>query len=72
MILMNLAIWRCSHFQNWIHLSKKIAHLSGYAVTSRYPSDEPDPELDEAYANYQIALDFVSEIKQLIKHLSAI
>ena len=51
---------------------EKIAHLSGYAVTSRYPSDEPDPELDEAYANYQIALHFVSEIKQLIKHSSAI
>jgi hypothetical protein len=39
-----------------------------FAISKR----EPDPELDEAYANYQIALDFVSEIKQLIKHLSAI
>jgi HEPN domain-containing protein len=51
---------------------EKIAHLSGYAVTSRYPSDEPDPEADEAHANYQIAFEFASEIKQLIQSSSAI
>jgi HEPN domain-containing protein len=51
---------------------EKIAHLSGYAVTSRYPSNEPDPEADEAHANYQIAFEFVSEIKQLIQISSAI
>ena len=51
---------------------EKIAHLSGYAVTSRYPSDEPDPEADEAHSNYQIAFEFVSEIKQLIQSTSAI
>ena len=49
---------------------EKIAHLSVYAVTSRYPSDELDPELDEAYANYQIASEFVSEIQQLIERSS--
>ena len=33
---------------------------------------EPDPELDEAHANYQIASEFVLEIQQLIEHSSAI
>jgi hypothetical protein len=49
---------------------EKIARLLGYAVTSRYPNDEPDPELDEAHENYQIASEFVSEIQQLIERSS--
>ena len=51
---------------------EKIAHLSGYAVTSIYPSDEPDSELDEAHTNYQIAFEFFLEIQQLIERSSAI
>lgn len=47
------------------HLDK-IAHLSSYAVESRYPSDAPDPEFDEATENLEIARNFVSRISELL------
>jgi hypothetical protein len=43
-----------------------IAHLTSYAVESRYPSDAPDPQLDEATANLELAKNFVSEITTLL------
>ena len=49
---------------------EKIAHLSGYAVTSRYPSDEPDPEIEEACVNFEISTEFVAEIRELIERIS--
>jgi HEPN domain-containing protein len=46
-----------------------IAHLTSYAVESRYPSDAPDPQLDEATANLELAKNFVSEITTLLAML---
>jgi len=47
------------------HLDK-IAHLTTYAVESRYPSDAPDPEFAEAAENLEIAKNFVSKISELL------
>jgi HEPN domain-containing protein len=47
------------------HLDR-IAHLTSYAVETRYPSDAPDPELEEATENLEIARYFVSKISELI------
>ena len=44
----------------------KIAHLTSYAVESRYPSDAPDPEFTEAAENLEIAKNFVSKISALL------
>lgn len=46
---------------------ESIAHLTTYAVESRYPSDEPEPEPHEALENFQLAKAFVSEITSLLK-----
>ena len=46
---------------------ESIAHLTTYAVESRYPSDEPEPQINEAQENLQLAKDFVSEINSLLK-----
>jgi hypothetical protein len=45
----------------------QIAHLTTYAVESRYPTDEPEPLLSEATQNLQLAEHFVKEISNLIQ-----
>lgn len=40
----------------------QIAHLSTYAVSTRYPSDEPEPEINEATETLALASNFVEHI----------
>ena len=47
-----------------------IAHLTSYAVESRYPSDAPDPQVEEVAKNIELSKHFVSEITILLKSFS--
>ena len=48
-------------------LLESIAHLTTYAVESRYPSDAPDPQVEEVTGNIQLSKHFVSEMLTLLK-----
>jgi hypothetical protein len=48
-------------------LLENIAHLTAFAVESRYPSDAPDPQFDEATENLEIARNFVTKISEIIE-----
>jgi HEPN domain-containing protein len=43
-----------------------IAHMTSFAVESRYPSDEPAPEWEEVSENFRLASHFVDEISQIL------
>ena len=49
----------------------QIAHFSTYAVSTRYPSDEPEPELDETRENVILATHFVTAISNLIDTIAS-
>jgi HEPN domain-containing protein len=48
-------------------LLENIAHMTAFAVESRYPSDAPDPQVDEATENLEIARNFVAKISEIIE-----
>jgi HEPN domain-containing protein len=50
---------------------EEIAHLSTYAVSTRYPSDEPEPEVNESRDNLALANRFVAEITDLLEKIKA-
>jgi len=45
---------------------EQVAHLSTYAVSTRYPSDEPEPEVEESRDGLALARTFVAQITDLI------
>lgn len=47
----------------------QIAHLSTYAVSTRYPSDEPEPEMHETIETLAVARKFVELISDLIHRI---
>lgn len=48
---------------------EQIAHLSAYAVSTRYPSDEPEPEISEATESLELSRTFVSLLSGILKDL---
>jgi HEPN domain-containing protein len=52
-------------------LLEEIAHLSTYAVSTRYPSDEPEPEVNESRHNLALANRFVAEIADSLGNIKA-
>lgn len=52
-------------------LLEEIAHLSAYAVSTRYPSDAPEPELIESRENLALANRFVAAITDLLAKINA-
>ena len=49
----------------------QIAHLSTYAVSTRYPSDEPEPSLTETTETLTLAISFVELISDLLEKLKS-
>ena len=49
-----------------------IAHFSTYAVSTRYPSDEPEPEMDETRENLILANQFVTVISNVLDKIKAV
>jgi len=47
----------------------QVAHLSTYAVSTRYPSDEPEPEIIEATDTLALARHFVEHISDYIEQI---
>lgn len=49
-----------------------IAHLSTYAVSTRYPSDEPEPGINETTETLELASSFVELISDLLEKLKSL
>ena len=47
----------------------EIAHLTAYAVSHRYPGDEPEPDMNEAVDSLALARNFFAQISGLIEGL---
>jgi len=47
----------------------QIAHLSTYAVSTRYPSDEPEPEIAQATETLMLARIFAKTISDLLEQI---
>jgi len=47
----------------------QIAHLSTYAVSTRYPSDEPEPEISQATETLFLAKGFVKTVSDILEQI---
>jgi len=51
---------------------EQIAHLSSFAVSTRYPSDEPEPQINETTETLELACHFVERISDLLEKLKSL